>query len=85
MRPVWMSRVLQAAIRPLLGVRETVRLEVDNLTRKLLAMARDNDACRRLMTVPGIGAINALAFCAAIDDPLRFKRSRSVGGTCQRL
>ncbi len=28
---------------------------------------------------PGIGAIDALAFCAAIDDPSRFRRSRSVG------
>ena len=72
-------RLLQAAIRPLLGVRETVRLEIANLTRKLLVMARDNDESRRLMTVPGIGAINALAFCAAIDEPSRFRRSRSVG------
>ena len=72
-------RLLQTAVRPLLGVRETVGLEIASLTRKLLALARGNDACRRLMTVPGIGTINALAFCAAIDDPVRFKRSRSVG------
>jgi transposase len=72
-------RLLQEAVRPLLGVRETVRREIADLTRKLLAMARDNDESRRLMTVPGIGAINALAFCAAIDDPSRFRRSRSVG------
>jgi transposase len=31
------------------------------------------------MTVPGIGPINALAFQSAIDDPTRFRRSRSVG------
>ncbi len=72
-------RLLQEAIRPLLGVRETTRREIASLTRKLLAMARDNDESRRLMTVPGIGAINALAFCAAIDEPARFRRSRSVG------
>ena len=58
-------RLLQEAIRPLLGVRETTRREIASLTRKLLAMARDNDESRRLMAVPGIGAINALAFCAA--------------------
>ncbi len=72
-------RLLQEAIRPLLVVRETTRREIASLTRKLLAMARDNDESRRLMTVPGIGAINALAFCAAIDEPARFRRSRSVG------
>ena len=31
------------------------------------------------MTVPGIGPITALAFYAAVDDPTRFRRSRSVG------
>ena len=31
------------------------------------------------MTVPGIGPITALAFHSAIDDPTRFRRSRSVG------
>jgi transposase len=32
------------------------------------------------MTTPGVGAITALCFLATIDDPTRFKRSRSVGG-----
>ena len=72
-------RLLQDAVHPLLGVRETVRREIASLTRKLLALARDNDESRRLMTVPGIGPITAMAFCAAIDEPARFRRSRSVG------
>ncbi len=71
--------LLQEAVRPLLGVREVVRREIAGLTRKLLALARNNDESRRLMTVPGIGLINALAFCATIDEPSRFRRSRSVG------
>jgi len=72
-------RLLQEAVRPLLNVRELVRREIASLTRKLLALARNNDVSRRLMTVPGIGSINALAFCAAIDEPSRFQHSRSVG------
>jgi transposase len=72
-------RLLQEAVRPLLAVHEVVRREIANLTRKLLALARNSDESRRLMTVPGIGPINALAFCAAIDEPSRFRRSRSVG------
>ena len=71
--------LLQEAVRPLIGVREIVRREIAGLTRRLLAMARDNEESRRLMTVPGIGAINALAFCAAVGEPGRFRRSRSVG------
>ncbi len=30
------------------------------------------------MTVPGVGPITALTFKAAVDDPRRFKRSRTV-------
>ena len=71
--------LLQEAVRPLIGVREIVRREIAGLTRRLLAIARDNEESRRLMTVPGIGAINALAFCAAVGEPGRFQRSRSVG------
>jgi len=71
--------LLQEAVRPLIGVREIVRREIAVLTRNLLALARDNEESRRLMTVPGIGAINALAFCAAVGEPGRFQRSRSVG------
>ena len=31
------------------------------------------------MTVPGIGPITALTFRSVIDEPARFRRSRSVG------
>ena len=70
---------LSAAVLPLLQVREKVGREVTDLSKKLLAMARDNVAVRRSMTVPGIGPITALAFYTAIDDPERFTRSRNVG------
>jgi transposase len=33
----------------------------------------------RLMTVPGVGPLTALAFRATIDQPSRFRRSRDVG------
>ena len=70
---------LQQAVRPLLAVREKVSREIAGLDRKLLSLTRGHQDSRRLMTVPGIGPITALAFCAAIDDPARFRRSRSVG------
>ena len=41
-------------------------------------MVREDPICQRLMTVPGVGAITALTFKAAVDDPMRFKRSRTV-------
>jgi len=45
----------------------------------VLVAVRDDDVCRRLMTVPGVGPVTALTFCLAIDDPARFSRSRAVG------
>jgi transposase len=71
--------LLQEAVRPLLEVREIVSREIGGLYRKLLSLARSDVDSRRAMTVPGIGPITALAYQSAIDDPTRFKRSRSVG------
>ena len=42
-------------------------------------MVRASEACRRLMSIPGVGQLTALAFTAAIDDPERFRRSREIG------
>jgi transposase len=39
-----------------------------------LWLTRASEACRRLMTIPGVGELIALAFVAAIDDPSRIRR-----------
>jgi transposase len=64
---------------PVLGAWRSVRLQAAELTRQLLATARQNDACRLLMSIPGIGAITATAFVTAIEDPQNFRKSRAVG------
>ncbi len=71
--------LLWEAVRPLLDIREKVSREIAALYRKLLGLARNDEDSRRSMTVPGIGPITALAFHSTIDEPCRFKRSRSVG------
>jgi transposase len=70
---------LVAVIRPLLAARKAIEEQVGDLDRKVLKLARHDMQVRRFMTVPGIGPITALCFKATIDDPTRFKRSRSVG------
>ena len=42
-------------------------------------LARSSEACRRLMTIPGVGQLTTLAFVATIDGPDRFRTSRDVG------
>jgi transposase len=45
----------------------------------MLDLVRNDSLCRRLMTAPGVGAVVAITFATAIDDPARFRRSRAVG------
>ncbi|RWX05681.1 IS110 family transposase, partial [Rhizobium leguminosarum] len=66
-------------ISPLLAAREKLRAEFAKLHRKVLDLVRDDDTCRRLMTIPGVGPVTSLAFVSTIDVPARFKNSRAVG------
>ncbi len=70
---------LTAAVKPLLEARKAIEQQVDDLDRKVLKLARCDTQVRRFMTAPGVGPITALCFKATIDDPTRFRRSRSVG------
>lgn len=70
---------LGIAIEPLLKARETLAGQIEGLDRKVLRLARSEPQARRFMTVPGVGPITALCYLATIDDPSRFKKSRSVG------
>jgi transposase len=66
-------------VEPLLAVLTTMLKEFARLTKRVLDVVRTEDVCRRLMSVPGVGPITALAFRATIDRPERFSRSRNVG------
>jgi transposase len=56
-----------------------MRAQLEALTRRILAITREDATCRRLMSAPGVGPIAALAFRATVDDPTRFAKSRAVG------
>ncbi|PVE22539.1 IS110 family transposase [Microvirga sp. KLBC 81] len=66
-------------IEPLLEARRELREHFAVLHRKLLALVRNDEVCRRLMTVPGVGPVVSLAFVATIDTPARFRTSKAVG------
>jgi transposase len=70
---------LERVAEPMLRARAALRAEYAALHRELLRIVRADAVCRRLMTVPGVGAIVAVTVKAAIDDPSRFRRSRDVG------
>ena len=71
----WLGPVLD----PLLATHAAIAKQLKAVTDSILRAAREDADVRRLMTVPGIGAMTALAYKAAIDDPKRFTSSVKVG------
>ena len=71
--------MLERVVEPMLRARDVLRAEYQVLHRAVLAIVREDAVCRRLMTVPGVGALVAVTFASAVDDPARFRRSRAVG------
>ena len=71
--------VLEALAEPLLSVIEAMNIQAEALTKQVITEVKEEPACRKLMTVPGVGPLTALAFRATVDQPGRFRRSRDVG------
>jgi transposase len=71
--------LLQKMVAPLMVVLRSVQEQVNELDRLLGDYAENDKICSHLMTIPGIGVVTAVAFTATVDNPNRFKKSRSVG------
>ena len=65
-------------VEPLLIVRRVLREQVGILHRRLLAIVRGDDVCRRLMTTPGVGPVVALTYRVTVDVPPA-SNSKAVG------
>jgi len=79
---------LALLVEPLLVVRRVLREQFVILHRRLLAIVRDDEVCRRLITTPGVGPVVALTYRATVDVPARFRKSKAVGAvfglTCSK-
>nr|WP_210263638.1 IS110 family transposase [Rhizobium sp. SEMIA 4085] len=70
---------LAKIILPLLEAWHDIRKRAADLGRQLLIVARRSEATKLLMTIPGIGAVTAVSYVTAIENPENFRTSRSVG------
>ena len=70
--------LLARALLPLLEARQMLYRTYLKLDNEVKAIVRHDRVCQLLMSVPGVGAITALTFKAGVDDPRRFKSSRTV-------
>jgi transposase len=70
---------LEAVGAALLSVHAVLLREFNGFEKRVRAIARSDGRVRLLMSTPGVGAIVGLTYISAIDDPARFKSSKSVG------
>ncbi len=73
------NAMLSDVVAPVLRLRAQMRNELAMMTKKVRNLALSDATCRRLMTMPGVGPVTALAFVTAVDDPARFRRARDIG------
>jgi transposase len=70
-----LERIAQA----MLLARATLKAEYEKLHKAVLAIVREDEVCRKLMTVPGVGPLVAVTFKSAVDNPSRITKSKEVG------
>ena len=56
-----------------------MRARTAELSKQIVAATHACAQCPLLSSIPGIGAVTASSFVAAIEDPENFRNSRSVG------
>ena len=73
------QHVLRPMVEGLLAIHEQVELQQNTLDKRVRQEAKADETTRRLMSVPGVGVVTALAFRHTIDDPTRFRSAQTVG------
>jgi len=63
----------------MLEARAALYLHLREMDKRVRRVAAQDPVCNLLMTTPGVGAMTAMHYKAAVDDPTRFKSSRTVG------
>jgi transposase len=69
---------LSQALLPMLDARLVLYHTYRELGNRVRNLAKDDPVCQLFMTAPGIGPITALTYKSGVDDPTRFRRSRTV-------
>jgi len=69
---------LTAEVAPLLALLEPLNAQIELLDEKLGELARKDERVKRLMTMPEVGPVTAVAFVATLDDAKRFRGAHQV-------
>lgn len=71
--------VLRAIADGFIAAHSTLCQAADDLDKAVKKKATAHPIAWRLMTIPGVGPVNAPSFIALVDDPGRFSRTSDVG------
>jgi transposase len=70
---------LRPVFQPLVESIEALEAQLAISAKLLVTRANADPICTRLMSVPGVGPLTALAFKASVEDTGRFAKSSDVG------
>ena len=73
------NHVLRPIVEGLLAIHEQIEAQQALLDKRVRQEAKEDETTQRLMSVPGVGVVTALAFRHTIDDPTRFQSAQAVG------
>ena len=68
--PSWVSRQLETI--------DHLTTQIGQADEELEALAKQDERCTRLMTVPGVGPVTSIRFVAALDEVGRFAKAHAV-------
>ena len=71
-----LPRLARQALQGLAAELEAVGDRVKQIDAAIMAWHKENEASRRLATIPGIGPITASAIVATVTDPAQFQSAR---------
>lgn len=78
-RAIPKDAVLSDLFESLLSVLSTLKDQRRAFDRQLARFAREDEACRIVLSAPGVGFLTAIAFVTSVDDPARFRTACDVG------
>ena len=73
-----LSELGQLLFAELLDQLRDVDARLSKVDAKLVAICREQEACRRLAALPGVGPVIATALVAAVDDGRHFRSGREL-------
>lgn len=77
MRELGLHEPLASDIAPILALLDTLTEKIRAADQEMAKIA-SNEVPQRLMSVPGIGPVTAVAFVSALDRPSRFRSAKQV-------